>query len=130
MYWQQGRCDEAVEQERLEFEGRGDTVLLAAMEEGVDAAGPTGAMRAMAETLVARASETYVDPFDIAEAFARAEMVDETLYWLDKAVEHGSYKINYLAFWPHLDVVRDDPRYQDLLERVYGPRTQDIRRTS
>ena len=130
VYWEQGRFDKALEEERLELERRGDPVLLAAIQEGFDAAGPTGAMRAMAEALVARARNTYVDPFDIAEAFARAEMVDEALYWLDKAVAHGSYKMNYLAFWPHLDVVRDDPRYQDLLERVYGPRTQDIRRTS
>jgi DNA-binding winged helix-turn-helix (wHTH) protein len=126
VYWQQGRFDEALEEERLELERRGDTVLLAALDEGVEAGGPTGAMHAKAEALVARAKETYVEPFDIAETFARAGMVDETLQWLDKAVEYGSYKMTYLAFWPHLDLVRDDPRYQDLLERVYGERAAGI----
>ena len=129
-YWEQGRLDKAMEQERLEFERRGDTVLLAALDEGFAEAGPAGAMRAKARALVARAKESYVDPYDVGETFARAGMVEEALHWLDKAVEHGSYKITYLAFWPHLDVVRDDPRYDDLLERVYGQKAQEIRRAA
>jgi tetratricopeptide (TPR) repeat protein len=130
VYWQQGRYDEALEEERLELERRGDAVLLAALNQGFEAEGPTGAMRAKAEAQVARANETYVEPFDIAESFARAGMVDETLHWLEKAVEYGSYKMTYLAFWPHFDLVRDDPRYQDLVERVYGEKAEEIRRAA
>jgi len=122
VYWQQGLFDKALEEERLEFELRGDIVLLEALEEGLAAGGPIGAMRAMAEAMVARASESYVDPFDIGETFARAGMVDEALHWLEKAMEHGSYEMTYVAYWPHLDVVRDDPRFQGLVERVYGGR--------
>lgn len=128
VYWQQGRFDEALAEERLELERRGDTVLLAALEEGFDAAGPTGAMSAMAEALVARAQESYVNPFTIGETFARAEMVDEALHWLDQAAGHGSYNMTYLAFWPPFDVLRGDPRYQDLVERVYADRAPEIGR--
>ena len=85
-------------------------------------------MRAMAEALAARAAESYVEPFIIAGAFARAGMADETLYWLEKAFENGSYEMHYIAFWPHLDSLRDDDRYQDLADRVYGPMAQDIRK--
>jgi len=126
VYWQQGRFDKALEEERLEFERRGDTVLLAALEEGFAEAGLTGAMRAKARAQAARAKESYVDPYDVGETFARAGMVDEALHWLDQAVEHGSYKMTYIAYWPHLDAVRDDPRFQDLLERVYGERAPKI----
>ena len=126
VYWQQGRFDEALEEERLELERRGDTVLLAALEEGFAEAGPTGALRAKAEAMVARADSTYAEPFDIAETFARVEMIDEALFWLDKAVIYGSYKTTYLAFWPHLDVLRDDPRFQELLTRVYRQRIPNI----
>ena len=129
-YWEQGRFEEALEEERLEFEWRGDTVLLAALEEGFEADGPTGAMRAIAEAMVARASETYVDPFDVAEMFARAGMVDEGIHWLEKAADHGSYELTYVAYWPHFDVLRGDPRYQDLVERVYGDRAREIRRVT
>jgi TolB-like protein/DNA-binding winged helix-turn-helix (wHTH) protein len=120
VYWVQGDFDEALEAERLELEWRGDTLLLAALEEGLDAAGPTGAMRAMAEALVVRSNESYVDPFEIGKTFARAGMVDEALRWLNRAVEYGSYEITHLAFRPDFDVLRDDPRFEDLLERVYG----------
>jgi TolB-like protein/DNA-binding winged helix-turn-helix (wHTH) protein len=120
VYWVQGDFDKALEAERLELEWRGDTILLAALEEGLDAAGPTGAMRAMAEALVARSNESYVDPFEIGKTFARAGMVDEALHWLNRAVEYGSYDVMYLAFRPDFDVLRDDPRFEDLLERVYG----------
>lgn len=120
VYWVQGDFDKALEAERLELEWRGDTVLLAALEEGFDAAGPSGAMRAMAEALVARSNESYVDPFEIGKTFARAGIVDEALHWLNRAVEYGSYEITYLAFRPDLDVLRDDPKFKDLLDRVYG----------
>jgi TolB-like protein/DNA-binding winged helix-turn-helix (wHTH) protein/tetratricopeptide (TPR) repeat protein len=120
VYWVQGDFDKALEAERLELEWRGDTVLLAALEEGLDAAGPTGAMRAMAEALVARSNGSYVDPFEIGKTFARAGMVDEALHWLNRALEYGSYEITHLAFRPDFDVLRDDPRYEDLLDRVYG----------
>ena len=130
VYWEQGLFEKALEADRLELEQRGDTVLLAALEEGFDAAGSTGAMRAVAEALVVRADDAYVDPYEIAETFARAGLAEEALYWLDKAVEHGSYETTYLAFWPHLDVVRDDPRYLDLLVRVYGARAEEIRRAA
>jgi TolB-like protein/DNA-binding winged helix-turn-helix (wHTH) protein len=128
VYWQQGRFDEALEEERLEYQQRGDIVLLEALEKGFEAAGPTGAMRSMAEALVDRARESYVNPFFIGETFARAEMVDEALHWLDQAIAHGSYNMTYLAFWPPFDVLRDDPRYPDLVDRVYGDRAPEIRR--
>ena len=122
VYWQQGDFDKALEEARLELEYRGDAVLLAALEEGLGADGPTGAMRAMAEALVARANESYVDPYIVGEIFARAGMIDEALHWLNKAVDHGSYEIMYIGFRPDFDVLHDDPRYQDLVERIYSQR--------
>jgi TolB-like protein/DNA-binding winged helix-turn-helix (wHTH) protein/tetratricopeptide (TPR) repeat protein len=127
VYWVQGDLERALEAERLELERRGDTVLLEALEEGLDAAGPVGAMRAMAEALVARAERSYVDPFEIGKTFARAGMVDEALYWLERAVDYGSYETTYLVFRPDFDVLRDDPRYQELLQRVYGDRVPQIK---
>jgi len=120
VYWAQGDRDNALKAEYRELDYRGDTALLAALKEGLEAAGPSGAMRAMAEALVDRAQTTYVDPFLIGETFARAGAVDEALLWLDRAVQYGSFEITYLAFRPDFDVLRDDPRYWDLVGRVYG----------
>lgn len=121
VYWVQGEFDKALEAERLEFEWRGDEALVVALEEGRDSDGPMGAMRAIAEVLVARSNESYVDPFEIGKTFARAGMADEALHWLNRAVEYGSYEMTYLAFRPDFDVLREDPRYWDLVDRVYGP---------
>ena len=125
MYWAQGRFDEALAAERLELERRGDTVLLAALEEGLEADGPTGAMRAMAEALVARSEESWVDPFEIGKTFARAGMVDEALHWLKEAADYGSYEITYMAFRPDFDVLRDDPRFQELASRALVDRSRE-----
>jgi TolB-like protein/DNA-binding winged helix-turn-helix (wHTH) protein len=120
IYWDQGQYDKALAEERWELERRGDAVLLAALDEGLDSDGPLGAMRAMAEALVERSTERYVDPFEIGKTFARAGMVDEALHWLNAAVDYGSFEIFYLALRPDFDVLRDDPRFNELLVRVYG----------
>ena len=120
IYWDQGQFDKALEEERLELQRRGDATLLVALETGLAEDGPFGAMQAMAEALVARSQERYVDPFEIGKTFARAGMVDEALHWLDAAVDYGSYEIFYLALRPDFDVLREDPRFDELLERVYG----------
>ena len=120
VYWIQGFYDEALREERLELERRDDDEMLAALEKGREDGGPIGAMRAMAAMLVTRAGESYVDPFKIAEVFARAGSIDEAFYWLNKAVDDGSYETTYLVFQPEFDILHDDPRYQALLERVYG----------
>jgi DNA-binding winged helix-turn-helix (wHTH) protein/Tfp pilus assembly protein PilF len=128
VYWQQGLFHKAVEEERLELERRGDFVLLEALEEGFSTSGPTGAMLAMGEALVAQAEKSYVEPFNIAGAFARAGSFDKAMHWLERAVENGSYEMHYIAFWPHVDFMRDTERYQHLVTQVYGHKAQAIRR--
>lgn len=120
VYWAQGNRDKALEEERRGLDYRGDTALLVALEQGLDAAGPSGAMYSMAKALVDRAQTSYVDPFIIGETFARAGAVDEALLWLDRAVQYGSFETTYIAFRPDFEVLREDPRYWDLVNRVYG----------
>ncbi len=119
VYWAQGLHDRAVEEKRLELEHRGDTALLAALERGLATAGPTGAMRSIAEAQAARAATAYVDPFRVGENFARAGAVDEALLWLERAVAYESFELTYIGFLPNLDALRDDPRFDELVERVY-----------
>jgi hypothetical protein len=85
-------------------------------------------LRAVAEGLADRSDESYVDPFRVAETFARAGLADEALDWLEKAVDYGSYEITYMALEPEFDPLHDDPRFYGLLERVFGSAAQDIGR--
>lgn len=117
IYWAQNLFDEALEEERQWLRLQKDDELLAALERGLADAGPTGAQRAMAETLVARSGERFVNPFRISEAFARAGAVEEALFWLDRAAEEGSFELTHLAFRQDFEGLQSDPRFQELLTR-------------
>ena len=119
--WQQGRLEEALEQERMAFEQQKDVELLAALDQGEAHSGPHGAMLAMAEALVERSGTTYVDPYTIAVTFARAGQQEATLEWLGAAVERGSLELMYIGFRPEFDLLRDDPRYVKLVQRMGLP---------
>jgi tetratricopeptide (TPR) repeat protein len=123
VYWAQGDFAAAVQEERLKLEQRGDTVLLAALDAGLAAGGPREAMRAVADALVERSETSYVDPFEIGKTYAHAGAVDEAIDWLGKAVEQRSFEIIHMVYRPDLDVLRSDPRFQELVRKVnpYDP---------
>jgi len=121
VYWTQGRFEEAIDEERREFEWRKDTGARAALEAGYSLAGPTGALKSLADFLVARSEQTMVDAFRIGEAYARAGSVDEAFHWLNVAVDQGSFEVIWIGFRPDFDYLRSDPRYAQLMQRVGQP---------
>jgi TolB-like protein/DNA-binding winged helix-turn-helix (wHTH) protein/Flp pilus assembly protein TadD len=121
VYWTLGRFEEAIDEERQEFEWRKDAGALAALEAGYSAAGPTGALKSLADFLVARSNETLVDAFRIGEAYARARSVDEAFHWLNVAADQGSFEVIWIGFRPDFDHLRDDPRYAQLMQRIALP---------
>ncbi|HSR41681.1 MAG TPA: protein kinase [Longimicrobiales bacterium] len=84
-------------------------------------------MRALVEQLVDRAGgRERVDPslaVTLGSAFATLGDVDEAIGWLEHAVDRGyaAGGMSLLA-WPPFDPLRDDGRYQVLLERMGYPR--------
>jgi TolB-like protein/DNA-binding winged helix-turn-helix (wHTH) protein len=118
VYWAQGDFAAAVQEERLKLEQRGDVVLLSALDAGLAAGGPRDAMRAVADALVERSGSSYVDPFEIGKTYAHAGAVDEAIDWLEKAVEQRSFEIIHMVYRPDLDVLRSDPRFQELVRKV------------
>jgi tetratricopeptide (TPR) repeat protein len=121
VYWTQGRYEEAIDEERREFEWRKDNGALAALEAGYSVAGPTGALKSLADFLVARSEDMYVDAFRIGEAYTRAGSVDEAFHWLDVAVDQGSFEVIWIGFRPDFDSLRSDPRYTQLMQRIGQP---------
>ncbi len=116
IYWQKGMYDEATVAYRNAW--RRDPERVEALEQGYAAAGPPGAMHAVASLLVTRSEERYVDPFSIAAAFASAAEVDRALAWLERAYEERTPEMIYVNLRPEFDPVRSDPRFQDLLHRI------------
>jgi len=77
-------------------------------------------MRKAADTLVARSRKTFVLPWDVASWYAYAGDKDRCLEWLERAYQARDPNLPYLG-WPDFDLVRSDPRFRDLLQRMKLP---------
>ncbi len=98
-----------------------DPRTVAAMEEGYARGGYAEAMKRAADILVSRLPEAYSLPFDIATAYAIAGEKEETIEWLERGFEVRDPNMPYVGIFPCLDIVRDDPRFQELLRRMNLP---------
>jgi tetratricopeptide (TPR) repeat protein len=56
--------------------------------------------------------------FRMAEIFTQLGETKQALEWLEKAFQTRSFWMPFLAVHPHLDPLRGDPRFEDLLRRV------------
>ena len=92
-----------------------------ALARGFKEDGYRGALQSVAEMLAARSKTTYVSSWQIGTLYTRAGKNDEALDWLEKAYQAHDQNMPYLGVDPIFDILRDDPRYQDLLRRMKLP---------
>jgi TolB-like protein/predicted Ser/Thr protein kinase len=97
-----------------------DPRIEAALDAGYAQGGYVEAMKRAAEALIARLPEAYSMPSDIATCYAMAGEKDKTIEWLEKGFEVHDPALPYLSL-PCYDIVRDDPRFQELLRRMRLP---------
>lgn len=109
---------EALEVWRRSYAARGDREAEEALARGFEEGGYSGALRRVAETLVARSKTAYVSPWQIGTLYTRAGKNDEALDWLEKAYLARDQNMPYLGVDPIFDTLRDDPRYQGLLRKM------------
>jgi TolB-like protein/tetratricopeptide (TPR) repeat protein len=117
-YGQKGMFEEALASARTSLSGQGDAELVDALDRGRRQAGYTGAMRAAADTLAARARTRYVMAFYVAVLYANAGDTKAALDWLERAYQQRGALLEYIRISPELEALRPDPRYQDLLRRL------------
>jgi len=110
--------NEALEIWKASYEARGDQEAVEALERGSAEAGYQGALRGVAEMLVARSQKTYVTPWQIATLYTRAGKNDEALEWLEKAYQAHDQNMPYISVDPIFDDLRKEPRFQDILRRM------------
>ena len=70
------------------------------------------------QSLLERARQSYVSPFDIALIYTALGDNDTAFTWMTKAVAERSTWLVYNKWEPRLDPLRSDPRFQDLLRRM------------
>jgi len=109
---------EALEVWKASYAARGDHEAEEALARGFAEDGYRGALQRAAETLAVRSRTSYVPPWQIGTLYTRAGEKDKALEWLEKAYEAHDQNMPYIAVDPIFDILRDDPRFQDLLRRM------------
>lgn len=113
LYQMMGRYEEALAE--LERIGPRHAEAVADIRREMATHGPEGYMESRK-----RFSEELggVDPFFDAAVFARFGRKDDAFAALDRAVEEGDWYLVRTAVSPHMDPLRDDLRFEELLERL------------
>ena len=65
-----------------------------------------------------RSRGNYVSPYGIAKIYVGLGEIDLAFEWLERAYDERSEYLVWLRIDPRLDRIREDARYQDLLQRV------------
>ncbi|MFC1660806.1 protein kinase [Gemmatimonadota bacterium] len=121
-YHLMGRHDQAMEMWRASYRTAEDQEALEALERGWAEGGYSAALQAVAEVMVARSDTTYIRPIVIGTLYTRAGMKEEALTYLEAAYEERSPGIPYLSVDPIFDFLRDDPRFQTIIDEIGLPR--------
>lgn len=67
------------------------------------------------------AHKQYVTPYGMARVYTALDENEEAIRWLQTAYEENATWMILLKTDPHLDTLRADPRFQDLLGRMKFP---------
>jgi len=69
----------------------------------------------------AKAKRQYVAAATFAEAYLDLGDKEHALDWLEKAFDEKSTSLHEIAYEPSWDLIRSDPRFQNLLRRMNLP---------
>jgi len=74
--------------------------------------------KASIATLASMNKRNFIDPYLLATIYAGLGDKQEAFAWLEKAYEAKSAFLSSAKAEPKFDVLRDDPRFAKLLQRV------------
>jgi serine/threonine protein kinase/Tfp pilus assembly protein PilF len=119
VYLQQGAFDDAAASFKEALtNSEYDALAFAGLGHVAARRGRMDETRAILEELQARATVRYVSPVAQAQLYVTLGERDRAFEWLDKAYQDRRGWLAYLKIEPMLDGLRDDPRFQRLLERM------------
>jgi TolB-like protein/DNA-binding winged helix-turn-helix (wHTH) protein/Tfp pilus assembly protein PilF len=96
----------------------GSSLYVSSLAHAYAIAGRRSEAEMLLRQLNERAQNTYVPSFHIAIIYAGLGQKHQALVWLEKGYQERSTWMVWLRVDPRLDVLRSDPRFQDLLRRV------------
>jgi TolB-like protein/Tfp pilus assembly protein PilF len=118
VYEQTGQLREAVEQFRTATGPDETPEALAQLGHACAIAGDRAEAHRILGEIQRMSVSRYVSPFNFALIHAGLGDRDQAFAWLDRAIEDHSEWIHTLGVDPRLEHLRDDPRFQALLQRV------------
>jgi hypothetical protein len=80
--------------------------------------GMADSARVYLDEALSRSSDEYLDPGLVWPTYAALGEFDEAFGWLEQCLEVGAYATMFVGVTPLADPLRDDPRYQALLDRI------------
>jgi tetratricopeptide (TPR) repeat protein len=116
-----GLYDRAIDEYRLaQSLSNGGPLATASLGYALAAAGRTAEARDALSDLLALSARRYVSAGSIADVHLALGDPDTALDWLAKAVDERANAIGAIQISPRYDVLRGDPRFDRLVERVWG----------
>jgi TolB-like protein/Flp pilus assembly protein TadD len=116
-----GRLDRAIDEYRLaQTFSNGGPLATASLGFALGAAGHTTDARAVLDELLALSARRYVSAGSIADVYLGLGELDKALEWLSQAVDEHANAIGAIRINPRYDVLKGDPRFDRLVERVWG----------
>lgn len=92
---------------------------LAGLGHAYGVAGRKGKAREILRELqLLRSKRSSVSSFDVAWVNLGLNEIDATFEWMERALEERCSPLVYQKIEPGLDILRPDPRFQDLLRRI------------
>jgi tetratricopeptide (TPR) repeat protein len=95
--------------------------LRAQLAQTLGMAGRIGEARALLNELLKLSSTKYVASFDIAMIYAGIGETAKAFEWLEKAFDERSYQVTALKVEPRVDLLRREPRFQELVKLLNIP---------
>jgi serine/threonine-protein kinase len=118
-YHKQEKYEDALTIAKRYFIARGEQDVAEALERGRQEGGYQAAVRSAAEVLAGHAID--IKSLRVATLYAYAGEKDLALEWIEKAYHLRLQNMIYLNVHPKWDLLRDEPRFQDLIRRMNYP---------
>jgi DNA-binding NtrC family response regulator/TolB-like protein len=116
---QMGKYEEAIAAFQTALTGSGgNPVPLAALAHVYAAAGRRGEAKRKLSELDQLSKQAYVPPYWMALVHAGVDEKDAAFEWLERAYEDRDVWLVWLKREPRFDVLRSDPRFENLLRRI------------
>jgi tetratricopeptide (TPR) repeat protein len=81
-------------------------------------AGEADSAKAVIDRVLSSPGDEYIDPDRVWPVYAMLGDLDQALFWMERSIEDQSSLARDIGVLPLADPLRDDPRYQALLDRI------------